>query len=143
MRNAACGIKKKVFLTPLGWTGAAASGSGIVRVVLPGANREAVERELNAPELNVPCSDCTADQILSEAAVLLRQYFSGACVRFDLPLDIDNYTDFQQAAWRAAAEIPYGENVSYGWIAMKMGNPKAARAVGRAMGANPVPILIP
>jgi methylated-DNA-[protein]-cysteine S-methyltransferase len=64
-------------------------------------------------------------------------------VSFDLPLDLRYYTPFQRAVWRAAATIPYGETRSYAWIAKKIGKPKAARAVGQALGANPVPILIP
>ena len=73
----------------------------------------------------------------------MRQYFSGRLVSFDLPLDLSYYTPFQRAVWKAAASIPYGETRSYAWIAKRIGRPKAARAVGQAMGANPVPILIP
>ena len=81
--------------------------------------------------------------MLEKAAKLLGAYFSGKSVSFDLPLDLRYYTRFQQAVWKAAAEIPYGETRSYAWIARRIKNPRASRAVGQALGANPVPIIIP
>ncbi len=78
-----------------------------------------------------------------KAAVLLRRYFSGKRVNFDLPVDLGRATEFQKAVWRAAAKIPYGKTRSYAWVAKKIGRPKAARAVGQALGANPVPVIIP
>jgi O6-methylguanine-DNA--protein-cysteine methyltransferase len=81
--------------------------------------------------------------MLEKAAKLLRRYFSGERVLFDLPLDLRYYTRFQQAVWKTAAEIPYGETRSYAWIARRIRNSRASRAVGQAMGANPVPIIIP
>jgi O-6-methylguanine DNA methyltransferase len=53
------------------------------------------------------------------------------------------YTAFQQAVWKAASGIPYGETRSYAWVAKRIRKPRAARAVGQALGANPVPIIIP
>jgi O6-methylguanine-DNA--protein-cysteine methyltransferase len=80
---------------------------------------------------------------LRKSEDLLQRYFSGERVAFELPLDIRYYTPFQQAVWRAAAKIPYGETRSYAWIARLIKKPKAARAVGQAMGANPFPVIIP
>jgi methylated-DNA-[protein]-cysteine S-methyltransferase len=64
-----------------------------------------------------------------------------------LPKDIEEgmkrYSPFSQAVWRACAEIPAGETKTYGWIARRIGKPAAARAVGRALGANPFAPLIP
>ncbi len=59
------------------------------------------------------------------------------------PMDLSAGTPFQQAVWRALAEIPPGQTKSYGEIAQTIGRPKAFRAVGQACGANPIPILIP
>jgi methylated-DNA-[protein]-cysteine S-methyltransferase len=81
--------------------------------------------------------------MLAKTTELLRRYFSGESVSFDLPLDLRYYTPFQQAVWRATVEIPRGETRSYAWIAKRIKNPRAARAVGRALGANPVPVLVP
>lgn len=61
----------------------------------------------------------------------------------NLPVDLDALGDFQQAVLRKCAEIPPGEIRPYGWIAREIGNPGAVRAVGTALGRNPIPILIP
>jgi len=84
-----------------------------------------------------------ASPLLAKAVKLLKRYFSGESVSFDVPLDLRYYTPFQQAVWKAAAAIAPGETRSYAWIAKRIRNPKAARAVGQALGANPVPIIIP
>ena len=73
----------------------------------------------------------------------LAGYFSGERVRFrDLP-DLSGYTAFQGMVWRATREIPYGERRSYGDVATVVGRPKAARAVGAALGRNPHVIVTP
>lgn len=92
-------------------------------------------------------SGTEAGQELSpESLENLRQrldlYFSGDRTSFPETLDL-NGTDFQKRAWAAAREIPWGETRSYRWIAVQMGRPGAARAVGQAMRANPVPIVVP
>lgn len=133
---------KAVFRTPLGWAGVAASDKGVCRIVLPGKDKKDVERELKSEVGTI--SSCRDRKIVDRSVKLLRKYFSGGRVSFDLPLDIHYYyTAFQQAVWKAAAEIPFGGTRSYGWIAKRIRNPKAVRAVGRAMGANPIPIIIP
>jgi O-6-methylguanine DNA methyltransferase len=71
------------------------------------------------------------------------QYFSRERALFDLPVDMRYHTAFQQAVWKATAEIPHGETRSYAWVAKRIRKPGAARAVGQALGANPVPIIIP
>jgi O6-methylguanine-DNA--protein-cysteine methyltransferase len=81
--------------------------------------------------------------VLKKAVTLLQKFFSGERVSIDLSLDLSYYTGFQRAVWKAAREIPYGEMRSYAWIAARIGKPKAARAVGNALGANPVPVIIP
>jgi len=73
----------------------------------------------------------------------LKAYASGQPVRFTVPLDLRAGTAFQQAVWRTLRKIPRGETRSYAWVARKIGKPKAARAVGAACGANPVPIIVP
>jgi methylated-DNA-[protein]-cysteine S-methyltransferase len=83
------------------------------------------------------------ERTVQKATDILRKYFSGNRVLFDLPLDMSYYTRFQKAVWRATAGIPYGETRSYAWVAKKIGNPRAVRAVGQALGVNPVPIIIP
>jgi methylated-DNA-[protein]-cysteine S-methyltransferase len=81
--------------------------------------------------------------VLDEAAGQLDAYFAGELVEFDLPLDLDG-TEFQQQCWLALATIPYGQTVSYGEQARRLGlGPDAARAVGSANGQNPLPLVLP
>jgi O-6-methylguanine DNA methyltransferase len=63
--------------------------------------------------------------------------------RASVPLDLRGRTPFEQAVWEKALEIPRGEVRPYGWIAAEIGRPKAVRAVGSALGRNPVPLIIP
>jgi methylated-DNA-[protein]-cysteine S-methyltransferase len=72
----------------------------------------------------------------------LAEYFSGRRRHFALDLAPEG-TAFQRATWRVLAEIPYGETISYGELARRVGRPAAARAVGAANGANPLPIVVP
>ena len=127
----------KIFRTGLGWAGVAVSDKGITRIVLPRGDRKAVEQELK------PAKVGARSELLSQAVRLLERFFSGEQVLFDLPLDLRYYTPFQQRVWNTCAAIPFGETRSYQWIAERIKRPKAARAVGQAMGANPVPVIIP
>ena len=77
-----------------------------------------------------------------EAIRQLQAYFQGKLKDFDLPLSLQG-TQFQLLVWRNLRKIPYGETVSYGELARRIGSPKAARAVGLANGSNPLPIIIP
>ena len=79
---------------------------------------------------------------LREAASQLRAYFAGKLENFDLPLAPAG-TPFQQRVWNELLKIPYGETISYGELARRIGNPNASRAVGLANGSNPIPIIIP
>ncbi|MEU1671433.1 methylated-DNA--[protein]-cysteine S-methyltransferase [Streptomyces roseifaciens] len=72
----------------------------------------------------------------------LEEYFAGSRTAFDLPLALAG-TGFQRTVWNALLEIPYGETVSYGLLAARIGRPSAARAVGLANGKNPVGIIVP
>jgi methylated-DNA-[protein]-cysteine S-methyltransferase len=81
--------------------------------------------------------------ILAETAKQLDSYFAGELVEFDLPLDLDG-SEFQRRCWLALATIPYGQTVSYGEQARRLGyGPETARAVGAANGQNPLPLVLP
>ena len=79
---------------------------------------------------------------VGEAMRQLREYFAGRRSEFELPLAPEG-TEFQRTVWNRLREIPYGETISYGELAKRVGNPKASRAVGAANGQNPIPIVIP
>ena len=72
----------------------------------------------------------------------LQAYFAGELREFDLPLAAAG-TAFQQRVWRALCDIPYGETISYGELARRIGQPTASRAVGLANGQNPISIVVP
>jgi len=81
-------------------------------------------------------------KLLESACEQLDAYFSGASYEFDIPLAADG-TDFQKRVWRQLQRIPFGETISYGEQARRIGQPKASRAVGRANGQNPIAIVVP
>jgi methylated-DNA-[protein]-cysteine S-methyltransferase len=76
------------------------------------------------------------------AAAQLTAYFAGELTSFDLPLQPAG-TEFQRRVWRALCDIPYGQTVSYGGLAVALGAPSASRAVGLANGRNPISIVVP
>ena len=82
------------------------------------------------------------DTVLSAAFAQLNEYLSGRRKEFDLEYGPEG-TDFQKDVWRALMRIPYGRTVSYSELAEMSGHPGAQRAVGNAVGRNPVPIFIP
>ncbi|ANF98647.1 [Fe-S]-binding protein [Paenibacillus bovis] len=79
---------------------------------------------------------------LGQAIDQLNEYFAGERQAFDLQLDLQG-TAFQRQVWQALQVIPYGEVVSYKWIAVHIGSPSAVRAVGGANNRNPVSIIVP
>ncbi|UTT62648.1 methylated-DNA--[protein]-cysteine S-methyltransferase [Microcella humidisoli] len=80
--------------------------------------------------------------VLRQAAAELAEYFSGRRTAFDVPVRVHG-TPFQQAIWQQLREIPFGAVRGYGELGRATGRPTAGRAVGGAVGANPVPLLIP
>jgi methylated-DNA-[protein]-cysteine S-methyltransferase len=80
--------------------------------------------------------------ILKETATQLEEYFAGERTDFDLRMELDG-TPFQREVWAELARIPYGETISYGELARRVGRPKGPRAVGQANGRNPIPIIVP
>ncbi|MGJ7507190.1 methylated-DNA--[protein]-cysteine S-methyltransferase [Variovorax sp. GT1P44] len=81
--------------------------------------------------------------VLREAAAQLGDYFAGRRDRFDLPLDLSHGTAFQQSVWQALLAIPAGKTISYGALSAGVGNPAAVRAVGAAVGRNPISVIVP
>jgi methylated-DNA-[protein]-cysteine S-methyltransferase len=86
--------------------------------------------------------DAREHPIVAAAAAQLAAYFAGARRTFDLPL-APTGTAFQRAVWRALGDVAYGQTTGYGALARALGRPTAARAVGAANGANPLPIVVP
>jgi methylated-DNA-[protein]-cysteine S-methyltransferase len=82
------------------------------------------------------------DEPFAEARAQLAEYFAGQRRAFDLPLAMAG-SPFQRRVWRALQDIPYGETISYGELARRIGVPSASRAVGVANGRNPVSVIVP
>ncbi len=83
------------------------------------------------------------DKVLAKVRKSLLDYFNGCPVRFKVPLDLSIGTQFQRKVWRKVREIPYGELRSYKWVARSTGRAHASRAVGNAVGRNPVAPIVP
>lgn len=110
----------------------AATHSGICYVWLPGDE---------VPE--VAAANLGDSELSQKAAKQLELYFKGCLQQFDLPVDISGLTPFQQQVLTLTMQIPYGTVTTYGELAKRVGSSRAARAVGGALGANPVPVIIP
>lgn len=128
--------------TPPGWPlYLAATATGLCCVQWKGDARSFLE-EL---QQTWPGSEWVADPanpVLEQATRELAAYFQGRLYRFSTPLDLRG-TAFQLQVWHALLEIPYGETRSYREVANRIGRPGAARAVGAANRANPVPLFVP
>ncbi|QTN27912.1 methylated-DNA--[protein]-cysteine S-methyltransferase [Rhodoferax sp. AJA081-3] len=85
----------------------------------------------------------TTHPVLRMAADELQQYFAGERSQFDVPVDLGRGTPFQQRVWTALQGIEPGATTSYGAISQSIGNPNAVRAVGGAVGRNPISIIVP
>jgi methylated-DNA-[protein]-cysteine S-methyltransferase len=85
--------------------------------------------------------DLGSSKTLGEAKKQLTAYFAGRLTKFELPLELQG-TEFQKAVWKQISKIGYGKTLSYADIAAKIGKPLASRAVGGAVGSNPVPIIV-
>ena len=81
--------------------------------------------------------------VLRQAVAQLVEYFAGQRTAFDLPLDLQGGTPFQQSVWDALLRIPRGGTTSYAELARRLGKTQAARAIGAAVGRNPVSIVVP
>lgn len=121
------------FDSPIGPLLIAGDQQGIRHIKFP-RSRKPVKPERDWIEAN--------SGAVKQAIAQLREYFAGSRAEFDLPL-APRGTPFQLAVWGTLRKIPYGQTISYGELAARVGNPKASRAVGSANGANQIPIVIP
>ncbi len=89
-----------------------------------------------------PAQKIGDDPVIEKAKSQLAEYFAGKRKAFDLPIELHG-TAFQKSVWKVIDGIKFGETLTYADIADRIGNPKASRAVGGAVGANPVPLIVP
>jgi len=90
-----------------------------------------------------PVAPISPERVSHSLKMQLREYFKGRLREFTQEVVLLQGTDFDKKVWLALKEIPYGETRSYRWIAERIGNSKAVRAVGQALGRNPLPIILP
>jgi O-6-methylguanine DNA methyltransferase len=140
MRHAADNVGTTILETRWGYLGLTLSERGIVALELPHPDRALMARRLQAAW---PGASPVAPEELAELSETLERYFDGEPVVFRESLDLRPWTPFQRRVWLAVATIPYGQTRSYAWVAAQINLPRAYRAVGQALGANPIPILIP
>jgi methylated-DNA-[protein]-cysteine S-methyltransferase len=132
-------LKYIIFETGMGWVGILASARGLLATTLPQPTAPAA-RELLGARINEATRSPDAFHDLVER---LKEYYRGRKVAFPDKLDLTGATSFQRAVWTATQRIPYGETRSYRWVAERIGKPQAARAVGQALGRNPLAIIVP
>ncbi len=133
-------IKYTIFKTKWGYFGLVATDINLLRACLPLAERKKVEsqllRNLQNPKFDKSLFRTAQEQITS--------YFEGAQVDFrNLPVALDDLGLFAKRVLTACRDIEFGRTVSYSRLAELAGRPRAARAVGRALAANPLPLIIP
>ncbi len=124
----------KTIKTPVGELKLIGSDQGLAAVLWEDDDINRVRAKSEVEDLN--------HKVLKQAELELQEYFEGKRVEFSIPLHPEG-TDFQLKVWEELKKIPYGKTISYGELAVRIGNPKAARAVGAANGKNPLSIVVP
>jgi methylated-DNA-[protein]-cysteine S-methyltransferase len=130
-----------IFKSSWGWMGISETSKGINAIALPTRSRRAVESNLRSVA-GAPFEEEASAQLETARRQLL-DYLDGKRTTFDVPLDFSQGTPFQRRVWRVLQRVPYGKLRSYQWIASRVGGRHYARAVGSAVGSNPLPVVIP
>lgn len=126
------------YQSPLGTMTLAATQAGLAGVWFE--RQRHLPAELDSPS-RWPVN--AAHPVLKKTAQQLTEYFAGQRQTFDMPLDLSGGTVFQQAVWQALLRIESGQTSSYGKVSKAIGNTTAIRAVGAAVGRNPISIIVP
>jgi methylated-DNA-[protein]-cysteine S-methyltransferase len=134
-------LKVYVVESSLGPIYGAESQRGLISLVLPAHDLRYFGEALDRRAPGIETQAIEPEE--TESGRQLKAYLQGQLKKLDAPLDLSGLSDFSQAVLTELTRIPYGRTKSYGQVAAAVGRPKAARAVGRAVGANPVPIFAP
>jgi methylated-DNA-[protein]-cysteine S-methyltransferase len=133
-------IRYVIHASPIGPLRLAATARGLSAIYMDAHRHAPDDVAPNWRALGV--EDAAQARILDATRTQLDEYFAGERTVFDVPLDVEG-TTFQRQVWHALCDIAYGETISYGELARRIGSPKAVRAVGLANGRNPVSIVVP
>jgi methylated-DNA-[protein]-cysteine S-methyltransferase len=129
-----------IFRTQWGWFGLLGSEQGLLRTCLPVAHKEAVQSRMLS---DVPNAE-RSKKPFSVLKMEIESYYEGFPVDFgNVKVRFDGFSEFQRKVLTTLRTIRYGETVSYSQLAQLAGRPKAARAIGRVMAQNPLPLIIP
>ncbi|MFC2051215.1 methylated-DNA--[protein]-cysteine S-methyltransferase [Chloroflexota bacterium] len=132
-------VKYVTFNTDMGWAGILASADGLLVTTLPQHSaQEAIQLMGNSVN-----QAAYSPHFFDNLTERLKAYFGGHRVSFPDKLDLSGATPFQRKVWEMTRLIPYGETRSYFWVAEQIKRPEAVRAVGQALGRNPLPIIVP
>lgn len=131
-------IVRQTFRSPLGDIMIAATDAGLAGLWF--ADQRHLPAQLQGKSVWL---ENALHPVLKLTGSQLAEYFAGTRQAFDLPLDLSGGTAFQQSVWRALLAIPQGRTASYSEVSQRIGNPAAVRAVGAAVGRNPVSIIVP
>ena len=130
----------RVFEVAQGWCAAARERAGVCAFVLPVRDAE----QAREAALRMQPGAGESRRALAGLVRAAGRYFDGWRTDFgEFRVDLSGGTEFQQRVWGMTRRIGYGQVRTYRWIALEMGRPEAVRAVGAALGANPVPLLVP
>ncbi len=125
--------------TDLGWIGLVLSPKGLRAVTAPRPEREQALREAAELGATAPAGEAEAGDLPRR----LRAWARGEAAELAPQIDWDGISGFRRAVMEETLRIPAGQTRSYGWLAERVGSPRAARAVGRVMATNPLPFVVP
>ena len=128
-----------VFSTSTGWLGILGSAGDLLRITLPQPSAQEALQRLGNGISQATWSPYRFEDLIER----FRIYFNGRQADFPDQLDLSAATPFQREVWEATRLISYGETRSYAWVAEQIKRPRAARAVGQALGRNPLPVIVP
>lgn len=134
----------KAIETPFGWTGVVWKDGSVRRLFLPEKNRDSLERRVAGAMADAPTTDVTPPEAFVSVVERMQRYFAGETIAFDdIAVDLARVDGFARAIYDAARELAFGKTTTYGELAARAGHAGMARETGQALGANPVPLIIP
>jgi len=140
-------IKYTIFKTRWGYFGLVGTEFALLRTHLPDPEPEKIKHELlkNLPFVNRDSRIEYDKALFKTAQEQIAAYFDGDCINFsrDFPIILDGFSFFISSVLTACRDIRFGQTISYGRLAQKIGRPGTARAVGSALAKNPLPLIIP
>lgn len=131
------------FDSPIGVIALTVRDGALTGLKILAPHNKAGAQRVGAGSVSTATPNATDTAVLSRVEAQLREYFAGTRTTFDLPIQFGSGTPFQRAVWHELEALPFGESATYGDLARAVGQAGASRAIGGAVGANPIPIVVP